>query len=253
MNSDIELELSSLNTDAIHTTLSTYIFVMADTEAPPFVEELSGKLSDLGLPVPDELSTVSSQNELIVAKPVAQLLSALAGQLSTGHSALGLGSIAVPTTWSTQAVVDFARTLGGSYASSDSTVVAIDYLASELQAIRSALAKRRSSISAIASAPPAEGPVSLASELHLMGRLLSIPPFSDDSLRHAPEKPLASIHAKLSALLAKLPADALHEQVPLVGQDQASAEVLVRGCSAAVLCAHTVRLMPGSTPVTIAA
>ena len=109
-------------------------------------------------------------------------------QLSRGYTALGLGSLSPPATWSAAALSAFVLSAGCSYAASASlsALAHMDYLASELQCVRSALAARRAAAASAATAPPR--PVSLVSELHLLGRLLSIPPFPDEALRAAPEK-----------------------------------------------------------------
>ena len=108
-------------------------------------------------------------------------------QLSRGYSALGLGELTLPSTWDGASLAAFALAAGCSYASAPLPPLALlDFLASELQCVRSALAARRAAAASSAAAPPR--PVSLVSELHLLGRLLSIPPFTDDALRAAPEK-----------------------------------------------------------------
>ena len=143
-------------------------------------------------------------------------------QIAKGYQHLGAGSVIPPAQWNADSLAAFAMSVGCSYASSSRpAIIMVDYLASELQAVRAALAAKRHSIASVAAEP-----VSLASELHLLSRLLSIPSFSEDALNHAPEKPLAAISAKLTSLLGKLPADALAQQAPLLDATDASPDVL---------------------------
>jgi hypothetical protein len=155
------------------------------------LELAENKLKDLSLPF-------SAAAPLASLPPLAQHL------LATRAALGGLGEVPpLPPSPSAADAHHFAAALGFPYAleaaaSEDDRVAALlDFMASELQSLRLALAvQRREARAAEALARSA----SLETELHSLLRALSIPPLRGDVAATHPEKVLAQVRGRAPAL-----------------------------------------------------
>ena len=157
---------------------------MEEEDEPTVLELAENKLKDLSLPF-------SAAAPLASLPPLAQHL--LAARAVLG----GLGEVPpLPPSPSAADAHHFAAALGFPYAldaaasEGDRVAAVLDFLASELQALRLALAvQRREARAAEALARSA----SLETELHSLLRALSIPPLRGDVTATHPEKVLAQV------------------------------------------------------------
>ena len=163
-----------------------------DDEALDVIQLAENKLQDLGIP-------------FAAAAPLASA-PALCAAICAARSCLGgLGDVPpLPAAATLADAQHFAASLGFPYAltgaEADRLAAVLDFLASELQALRFALsAQRREARAADAVARSA----SLETELHSLLRALSIPPLRGDVASTHPDKVLLQVSEAASGARAR--------------------------------------------------
>jgi Protein of unknown function (DUF2465) len=207
-----------------------------DIEA--FVDDLQGKVADLDLLDLAVEITPDNCDDFGSGSHIHEVAKALVEAIPATFAAVGWPCPSVaPSCLDEKGLTDFATGLGfcwpGATAQSGTPVsLLVDYLATELQAARFALFKKKEGSAGglhflLSNSPSttALAEASLDGELGLLCKLLSIPS-SGDSIRSHPERALTQVKARVAKLVSALPSGALTKTVPLLDGRAATPELL---------------------------
>lgn len=220
-----------------------------------FAADLDGKIKDLGLSLSsspamavdgarvEEAITPDNADDLTPGSYVARVAEELVKAIPSAFLALSWPCPVAPSSLSEASLATFAKGLGfsvpfsGTAASNQPPVsLIVDFLVTELQAARFALARTNDrrpgdasslllSSSSLAAAVSQTPEASLEGELGLLCKLLSIPS-SAESIRSHPARALMQVKARVAKLVSSLPPGALTDTMALLDSKAATPELL---------------------------
>jgi len=206
------------DTSATSELFEVRLFDFPTMDVSAFAEDLSGKLSDLGLGA-DALDE-DTLEDFSPGSIMHASASVLLVELARACQHLGWPCPEVPASLDRASLQDFVMAAGFSMPRTEMPLQ-VDFLTTELLTCRFALSKRERRDALVSHAGSG-----FDVELGLVCKLLAIPA-ATEALRAHPERPLTQLKARLVKLVERLPPAALHASLPLLSGAAATPESLV--------------------------